>query len=124
MKSVPRISDAEWEIMLVIWQNGAPLTSQEIIDSVAKQQNWNPKTVRTLLNRLLKKGALSFQKQGRVYQYSACVSKEACVGANSDSFLDRMFDGSLKPMLAHFIQEKQLTKAEIADLKRMLDGKE
>jgi BlaI family transcriptional regulator, penicillinase repressor len=123
MKSIPKISEAEWEVMKVIWDSPKPLTSQEVIDSVAERQNWSPKTVRTLVNRLSKKGALGFERRGRAYLYTALVSQEACVGELSETFLERAFGGALKPMLAHFVQQKRLSKKEVNELKRLLDGK-
>ncbi len=123
MRAIPKISDAEWEIMSVMWKKPKALTSQEIIDAVAGRQMWHPKTVRTLLTRLAKKGAVGFEKEGRGYIYRALVTKKDCVQAVSQSFLDRVFGGSLKPMLAHFVREKEISKAELEELKRLLKGR-
>jgi len=110
--------------MRVFWGTREPLTSQQIIDALAERENWHPKTVRTLITRLSKKGALGFRREGRGYRYRARVTQQACVRAVSRSFLDRVFDGSLRPMLAHFVQDKRLSKREIAELKRLLEEKE
>jgi BlaI family transcriptional regulator, penicillinase repressor len=117
MKDTPRISGAEWEIMKAVWQ-GAPATADEII---ARLPDWHPKTARTLLNRLVKKGALSFEKEGRTYLYNPLVTERECIDAASESFLERVFGGSLKPMLAHFVEHKKLSAKEIRELRDILN---
>jgi BlaI family penicillinase repressor len=119
MSKTPRISETEWEIMKVCWEK-SPVTAQEIIDALAAGDEWHPKTVKTLLNRLVKKRALGFQKQGRAYLYQPLVAEKDCVAAESESFLDRVFGGSLHPMLAHFVQTRKLSPVEISELKRLL----
>ncbi len=123
MSNIPRISETEWEIMQVLWAK-APLSSDEIIQRLAASDaTWHPKTARTLLNRLVKKKALAFRKEGRAYYYRPLVSEAQCVTVESSSFLDRVFGGSLKPMVAHFVQHKKLSAAEIRELKRLLEEK-
>lgn len=122
MANIPNISTAEWEVMKVLW-NQYPLTSQEIIDQLAEPMEWNPKTVKTLLNRLLKKGAIQFQAEGRTYYYSPLVTENDCIRAERKTFLQRIYGGALSPMLAHFIQDEQLTEEEIDELKKLLEEK-
>lgn len=122
MANIPNISTAEWEVMKVLW-NQYPLTSQEIIDQLAKPMEWNPKTVKTLLNRLLKKGAIQFQAEGRTYYYSPLVTENDCIRAERKTFLQRIYGGALSPMLAHFIQDEQLSEEEIDELKKLLEEK-
>ena len=117
MKNVPRISDTEWEIMRIVWQKH-PVTANEIIDQLA---GWHPKTARTLLARLTQKGALGYEAKGRTYVYSPLVSEEDCVATASESFLDRVFGGSLKPMLAHFVERQKLTRGDLQELQKLLD---
>lgn len=119
MSKLPRISETEWEIMKVCWGK-SPVSAQEIIDALSASDEWHPKTVKTLLNRLVKKRALGFQKEGRAYLYQPLVAEKDCVAAASESFLDRVFGGSLHPMLAHFVGTRKLTPAEITELKRLL----
>ena len=119
MKKTPSISETEWEVMKVLWSRH-PLSAQQIIDVLAAQDDWHPKTVKTLLNRLVRKGALGFRKEGRAYLYRPLVPEQDCVAAESESFLDRVFGGSLKPMLAHFVETRKLSTGEIAELKRLL----
>jgi len=123
MSKPPRISESEWELMKICW-NCSPLSAQEIIDALASQSDWHPKTIKTLLNRLVKKGALGFNKDGRAYLYHPLVAEKECVTAESASFLDRVFGGSLKPMLAHFVESRRLSPDEIEEIKKLLKGKE
>jgi len=123
MSKTPRISEAEWLVMKVCW-NRSPISAQEIIDSLASPASRHPKTVKTLLNRLVKKGALGFTKEGRAYLYEPLVAERDCVTAESTSFLERVFGGSLQPMLAHFVESRKLSPAEIAELKRLIKQKE
>jgi BlaI family penicillinase repressor len=123
MNPPPRISEAEWEVMKICWAK-SPVTSQEVVDALSAGRKRHPKTVKTLLNRLVKKRALGFRKEGRAYLYEPLVPEADCVTAESKSFLDRVFGGSLKPMLAHFVANRRLSPGEIAELKKMLDQKE
>lgn len=123
MSKTPRISEAEWLVMKVCW-NRSPINAQEIIEALAPPASRHPKTVKTLLNRLVKKGALGFKKEGRAYLYEPLVAERDCVTAESTSFLERVFGGSLQPMLAHFVEHRKLSAEEIAELKRLIQQKE
>jgi len=117
---IPRISDTEWEVMKVIWTEGST-TADVVIEQLQKQDpTWHPKTAKTLLNRLLKKGALGYDKTGRAYIYRALVNEKECQDAVSKSFLERVFGGSLRPMLAHFVERKKISPKEAAELRRIL----
>jgi len=109
--------------MKVLWKR-SPLGANDIIEELCKTEQWHPKTVKTLLNRLIKKGALEFTQEGRAYSYRPAVSEAECATAASEAFLSRVFGGSLKPMLAHFVDHKRLSTKEIKDLKRLLREKE
>ena len=119
MSQMPPISETEWEIMRVCWSQ-SPRTAQEIIDELSAQDDWHPKTVKTLLNRLVKKRALGFQKKGRAYLYQPLVAEQDCITAESESFLSRVFGGSLQPMLAHFVEHQKLSAREISELRKLL----
>ena len=124
MKPIARISEAEWEIMRVIWARG-PCSAADVIESLsASETAWHPKTIKTFLGRLVNKGVIEFRKEGRAYVYWALVSEKECVSAASESFLQRVFGGSLRPMLAHFVEQKKLSAAEIRDLKRLLEERD
>ena len=123
MNKVPRISETEWQLMKIVWAK-APCSAAEIIDTLAaRDPEWHPKTVRTLLNRLVAKKALGFSQDGRTYFYRPLVSEEDCADAASDSFLERVFGGSLKPMLAHFVERRKLSPAQIKELKKLLKNR-
>ena len=119
MGSMPRISDSEWEVMKAVWKAGKPLSSDEIISLLAYKE-WHPKTVRTLINRLVKKGALSCKKDGRAYSYAPAVGEKECIMEESQTLLDKLFGGSLAPMLANFVEGKRLGKQDIAELEEIL----
>jgi BlaI family penicillinase repressor len=120
MSSPPRISDTEWEVMRVIW-NRHPITASEVIrELAARDPSWHPKTVRTLLNRLVHKKALGYEQRGRAYLYSPRVNEEQSVATESESFLDRVFGGALKPMLSHFVEKRRLSKQELEELRQLL----
>ena len=120
MESVPRISDAEWRVMRVIWARERT-TTNEVIEALAPTSDWKPKTIMTMLNRLVKKGALAFDKKGREHDHYALVPEAKCVRAESRSFLRRVYGGALKPMLANFLEEGNLSQAELDELKQLLD---
>jgi BlaI family penicillinase repressor len=119
----PRISETEWEVMKICWER-SPVTALAIIEALSARDDWHPKTVKTLLGRLVKKRALGFKKDGRVYLYRPLVAEKDCVAAESRSFLDRVFGGSLQPMLAHFAENQKLSPAEINELKNLLRRKD
>jgi BlaI family penicillinase repressor len=124
MRKVPRISETEWELMKVIWAQ-APCSAGEIIDDLRRTDpSWHPRTVKAFLNRLVKKKVLGFSKEGRAYVYRPLVRQEECVDAASESFLERVFGGSLKPMLAHFVRRDKLSPEEIRELRRLLKNPE
>lgn len=122
MGSVPRISEAEWAVMKVFWEK-APRTANEVVEALAPATAWQPKTVKTLINRLVNKEALGFEKSGREYQYHPLVEESKCVRAEGQSFLKRVYGGALKPMLAHFLESEKLAPEEIEELKRILEEK-
>ncbi|MCX7711808.1 MAG: BlaI/MecI/CopY family transcriptional regulator [Clostridia bacterium] len=122
MSKVPRISDTEWQVMKILWTQ-SPISASVVIDRLEGVANWKPKTVKTLINRLVNKKAVDFEKDGRSYLYYPIVSEDECVKAESQSFLDRIYDGALNVMVAKFIEDRKLSKAEIEELKQILDSK-
>ncbi len=124
MKKIPRISETEWEVMKVVWARAA-CSAGEIIETLQQtDSSWHPRTVKAFLNRLVKKKILGFRKEGRAYVYQALVRREDCVDAASESFLERVFGGSLKPMLVHFVQRDKLSAEDIRELRRLLKNPE
>jgi len=122
VKHLPQISDAEWVVMKVVWDK-APVTTSQVVDSL-DDTTWKPKTIHTLLSRLVRKGAVQFEKQGREHLFRPKVSAAECQRAASRSFLKRFFDGELAPFLARFVESEKLTREEIEELKRILDAKQ
>lgn len=124
MSEMPRISEAEWEVMKLFWAADSPLTAVDVNEALGERTGWKPATVKSLISRLLKKKALGYEQEGRIYRYYPLISESESVRAESDSFLDRVFGGALKPMFVHFLDEKELTPNDIAELKRMLEERE
>ena len=120
MSTVPCVSQAEWVVMQVLWRK-APLSATEVFEEMTGACDWHPKTVRTLLGRLVQKGALRREKRGGVYRFEPRVTHEQCVREEARSFLQRFFGGSLQPMLAHLMENEELSTDEIEALRAKLD---
>jgi BlaI family penicillinase repressor len=123
MRKVPRISESEWEVMKVLWER-SPSTANEIVEVVSKRASWQRETIRTLINRLVQKKAVRFEKQGRQYHYYPAVAEAACVKAETRSLLRRLRASAIEPMLAALVEEERLSAEQIARLKEILDGKD
>lgn len=121
MFTTPKISDAEWEVMKICWQKSSPCTASDIVEALKQSQAWKPNTIKTLIGRLVKKGALGYKEEGRVYSYYSLVTEKECIRAESKSFLSRVFDGALKPMLVAFLEEEKLSPSDIEELKQILE---
>ncbi len=122
MPTTPQISDAEWRVMKIIWAN-SPITANEVIDKLQDNTNWKPKTIKTLIRRLVDKKALGFHQEGKSYLYFPIVLERDCIKVESEIFLKKVFDGSLNLMLANFIEEQRLSEEEIEELKGIIDGR-
>ena len=123
MARTPSISDAEWEVMNVLWES-SPRTAAEVVDALHTKTDWHPKTVKTLLGRLLRKGVLKAKEEGNRYLYSAAVPRQRYIAEESDSFIDRVFGGDTAPALLHFVRNTRMSQEEIDELRRLLDEKE
>lgn len=117
------ISDAEWEVMEVLWDE-APLTSRDVVDRLLEVTDWSPKTIKTLLGRLVRKGALAYAEQGNRYLYSPAVARKDAIRAEGRSFVDRVFGGDAALALLHFAGQVDLPPEEIEDLRRLLGAQE
>ena len=115
----PKISPAEWEVLNILW-NCAPVTAAEVYEALANETDWHPKTVNTFLARLAGKGIVSIQRDGKANLYAPLLTREQCVGHESDSFLQRVFRGATGPLLAHFCERADLSDDEIAQLQKLL----
>lgn len=119
--SKTNISESEWIVMEVLWDS-APQTSGEVTQALRSNKNWADNTVRTLLTRLVKKGALTAKENSSgVRIFLPEVSREACIRAESESFMERLFGGAAKPLLVHFAKNSNLSAQDVEDLKRLLD---
>ena len=115
-----QISEAESVVMDVLWQRH-PLGADEVVSALANQQDWQEATIKTLLNRLLNKGAISASKDGRRYLYSPLLKREDWVLKESSGLLDRLFDGRVAPLVAHFSQHRKLSHKDIAELRKLIE---
>ena len=121
MPTPPTISESEWIIMDALWES-SPQTASEVARHLRPTTQWADNTVRTLLTRLVEKGALATDENAsRTRTFTPAIKREACVRAESKSFLDRVFGGAAKPLLVHFAQNAKLTPAEVRELKKLLD---
>lgn len=122
MPKLPKVSDAEWAVMKVLWDRpGRALTAAEVIEALDPAGDRSPRTIKTLLARLLAKSAIAAEQEGRRFVYRAKVARDALVRAESSSFLDRVFDGALAPAMVQFLNQANPTPQELAELRRILD---
>ncbi|WP_298838982.1 BlaI/MecI/CopY family transcriptional regulator [Clostridium sp.] len=120
MYEIPKITNAEWEIMKIIWVS-PDISAINIINELKDKSEWKPATVKTLINRLLTKLAIGFNKVGYEYLYFPLVSEDECVKIESKSFINRVFNGSMKSLLLTFTQSEEISETDIAELKNILD---
>jgi BlaI family transcriptional regulator, penicillinase repressor len=123
MAELPRVSEAEWEVMRILWDRH-PRTAAEVIEALGADREWSDRTVKTLLSRLLKKGVLTHEIEGRRYLYRPRLTRDRCVRAEGESFLKKVFGGATSPLLAHFVKQGKLSPDEIAELRDLLRDKE
>ncbi len=119
MKSLPQISEAEFEVMKIVWKH-APINTNEITDRLVKTTAWSPKTIQTLIKRLVTKGALAYEKQSRVFVYTPLVDEKEYIGQESSSFLNRFYNGHIAAMLSAYIDNDKLSEDEIRELRALL----
>ena len=120
MNRLPQISEAEFEVMKIVWQY-APVSTNEITDRLMKTTSWGAKTIQTLIKRLTNKGALTYEKEGRVYVYTPLVKENEYISQQSNSFLRRFYDGDITAMLSAYIKTDRLSAEEIGTLRSILD---
>jgi BlaI family penicillinase repressor len=118
-----QISNSEWDVMERIWAAGA-CTAADVIKGLRATHDWNHSTIRTLLARLVEKGALAYDVDGSRYIYRAAVSRQRCVRQEGRSFLEKAFGGDVAALLAHFVGEASLDREQIEQLRQLLAQKE
>lgn len=122
MSKLPSISEAEYEVMKIIWAS-APISTNEVVEKLSLTSTWTPKTIQSLLGRLVKKGVLDYQKNSRVFVYTPLVREEDYLEKESDTFLKRFYNGTLNAMVVNFLEQDKLSKDDIAELRKLLDEK-
>lgn len=116
-----QISEAESAVMEALWQR-SPQAAEDVVATLSTTRPWQVATIKTLLNRLLKKGAVRVEKDGRRYLYSPAVERDDWLTRESKSLLDRLFGGRVAPLVAHFSEHRKLTKKDIAELRKLIEG--
>jgi len=117
------ISDAEWQVMNVIW-DAQPATGQEVVSRLEGHADWAPATIKTMLHRLVRKNVLAYEQQGNRYVYRSNVRRADCIKQASRSFLERVFSGEPGSLVAHFLKNSKLSADDIAKLREILDQQE
>lgn len=122
MSNLPTISEAEYQVMKLVWKK-APISTTEVVEELAKTTSWKPKTIQTLLARLVKKSILAYQKEGRVFVYTPIIEESTYLEQESETFLKRFYNGTLGSMVVSFLEEERLSQDEIKTLRDMLERK-
>jgi BlaI family penicillinase repressor len=116
------ISDSEWKVMKIVWRK-SPISGSEIVEELETDTDWNPKTIHTLIRRLVAKGAITAKKEKTFYSYYAAVSEDECVKEETKTFLEKCFNGSFNMLLSNFIKDEKLSEEDIEELQALLEAK-
>lgn len=119
MSALPQISEAEYEVMKIVWKY-SPINTNEITEKLLATSSWSAKTIQTLIKRLVNKGVLTYEKNSRVFVYTPVVKESEYISQESNSFLNRYYDGDITAMLSAYIQNDKLSKTEIETLRALL----
>lgn len=119
-RNIPKIADAELEIMNILWSD-SPLTANQIVDGLKDRKDWDPRTVRTLLNRMHNKAVVGFQKDGRQYRYYPLVSRRDYIERETRSFVSKFRNEMLGPMITTFLDVADLSEEQLDELRQLLD---
>ena len=122
MKNFPQISEAEFEVMKIVWKY-APISTRDITEKLLQTTNWSPKTIQTLIKRLVTKGALTYEKQSRMFIYTPAVKENEYIGQESNSFLKRYYNGDITAMVSAYIENDRLSESELDTLRSLLSQK-
>ncbi len=120
MDKTPKISNAEWAVMKIIWFN-PEISSLNIINALKDNSKWKSSTIKSLITRLLNKNIIGFHKVGNKYYYFPLISEDECIKSESEDFINRVFNGSIKTMLSTFIESEEISKKDIKELKEILN---
>jgi BlaI family penicillinase repressor len=119
MSTLPQISESEFEVMKIIWKY-APISTNEITEKLLQTTSWSPKTIQTLIKRLVNKGAVTYEKQSRMFVYTPAIKENEYIGQESNSFLNRYYDGNITTMLSAYIENDKLSESELDSLRTLL----
>lgn len=119
MNTLPQISEAEFEVMKIVWKY-APISTNEITKKLLQTTSWSPKTIQTLIKRLVTKGALTYEKQSRMFVYTPVVKESEYIGQESNSFLKRYYDGDITAMVSAYIENDKLSESDLDTLRALL----
>lgn len=122
MNSLPQISEAEFEVMKIVWKH-APVSTNEVTEKLTQTTNWSPKTIQTMLKRLAAKKAITYEKQGRVFVYTPLVLETEYIRQKSNSFLKRYYNGNLSSMIASYLEDDKLSEGELDALRQLLSNR-
>lgn len=122
MSNLPQISEAEFEVMKIIWKS-APISTNEITEKLMHSTTWGPKTIQTLIKRLVIKRALTYEKQGRLFIYTPLIEEDEYVNQQSNTFLQRFYNGDITAMLSAYIENDNLSDADIESLRSLFSKK-
>lgn len=123
MGKLPQISEAEFEVMKVVWKY-APINTNEVTEKLTKTTNWSPKTIQTMLKRLVSKKVLTYEKQSRIFVYTPLVKEEEYIKQESNSFLKRYYNGNIASMLVSYLEDDKLSDTEINTLRHLLSDRQ
>ncbi len=121
-QELPRIADSEWRVMQILWEHD-PQTANDVVKALEGEVQWKPRTIKTLIGRLVKKGAIKVTDEGYRYRYCPAVDESTCIRSETKSFVRRVYQGAMKPALAAFLEDTDLSTQEIDALQKVLDQK-
>ena len=119
MSALSQITEAEYEVMKIVWKY-APINTNEITEKLLATSSWSAKTIQTLIKRLVNKWALTYEKNSRVFVYTPLVKESEYISQESNSFLNRYYDGDITAMLSAYIENDKLSETEIETLRSLL----
>lgn len=120
---IPQISDAEYEVMKIIWKY-SPISTNEVTEKLSASTSWSPETIHTLLNRLVKKKAITYSKESRVFVYTPLITQEEYLEHKSNTFLSQYFDGNLSAFMANYVHSEKISDEQLNDLKKLFSSPE
>lgn len=121
MKALPQISEAEFQVMKIVWEH-APVSTNQVTEYLVRTTKWSPKTIQTMLKRLVQKKALTYDKEGRVFIYKPLIGQQDYVNQESRHFLQRFYNGNLVSMMTAFLDMEELSQQEVDELKELLSA--